>query len=72
MARKRRSISEQLRDAIEASGETRYRISQETGISQSMLSRFVSGERGLTSTAIDTLGEYLDLELTKRKRRRRT
>ena len=66
MAHKRKLISDQLRDAIEASGETRYRISKETGIAQSALSRFMSGERGLTSSAVDKLAEYLNLELTKR------
>ncbi|MCA9028585.1 MAG: helix-turn-helix domain-containing protein [Planctomycetaceae bacterium] len=72
MSGKHKLISDQLRDAIGASGETRYRISKETSIAQSALSRFMSGERGLTSSAIDTLCEYLNLELMKRKRRKRT
>ena len=39
---KKRPISEQLREAIRRSGKTRYRISLETGISESILSRFVN------------------------------
>lgn len=71
MAGKRKLISNQLRDAIATAGATRYEISKQTGVAQSALSRFMSGERGLTSSAIDVLGEYLDLELTKRKPRGR-
>lgn len=71
MASKRKLISDQLRDAIESSEVSRYLVSKETGISQSTLSRFMSGERGLPLSAIDTLGEYLGLELTKRRPRRR-
>ena len=71
MASKRKLISDQLRDAIESSKVSRYRVSIETGISQSALSRFMSGERGLPLSTIDTLAEYLDLELTKRKPRRK-
>ena len=32
-----------MRKAIEASGQSRYRISKETGIAESVLSRFMSG-----------------------------
>lgn len=57
-------LSDQLRNAIETSGESRYRISKDTGLSEPTLSRFMSGERGLTMTAIDILADYLDLNLT--------
>lgn len=68
MAKKRSKqvkLSDQLRSAIETSGKSRYRISKETGLSEPTLSRFMSGERGLTLTAIDTLADYLDLSLTR-------
>ncbi len=59
-------LSEQLQRAINASGKSRYEIAKETGISQSTLSRFVNGERGLTIAALDTLAAFLDLHITTR------
>lgn len=49
----------QLREAIEASGVTRYRIAQDTGIAQSQLSRLMTGEQGLSVPAAERLAEYL-------------
>ena len=71
MARKPKSkpISEQLRDAIRCAGVSRYRISQETGITEAALSRFVNGHAGLSLDSIDTLGIYLELDITARKSR---
>ena len=57
------TISEQLRKAIVDAGISRYRISQETGIAESTLSRFVNGKAGLTMELADTLAEYLGLTL---------
>ena len=68
-------MSDQIRRLVDASGMSRYRIAQITGIDQSALSRFMSGERGLSSTALDALGELLDLQVVvrgaKRKRGKR-
>ena len=61
-----RTVSEQLLREIKTCGVTRYRISQETGIEESVLSRFVTGKRGLSMEAIDKLAAYFELEL-KRK-----
>lgn len=71
MAKKK--ISDQLREAIERSGKTRYRISLETGISQSQLSRFVNDPAVSLSLAnIDKLceciGAVLKAEHAERKR----
>lgn len=64
MATKRSlKLTEQLRKAIEESGLTRYRISQETGISESTLSKFYLGQRGLSMEAMDALGECLQLTI---------
>lgn len=68
--KKHRTISEQLRAAIEAAGETRYAISKQTGINQSILSRFVRGETNLDGVNIDKLAAYLRLELVPVKRQR--
>ncbi len=64
-------MSERLKAAIEASGVSRYRIAQDTEIAESALSRFMSGERGLSMEALDRLLEYLNLEVVERKKRRR-
>lgn len=62
MARQER-ISDQLRDAISNSGLSRYRIAKETGLSESLLSRFMSSQRGLSLDAIDKLGLHLGFSL---------
>jgi transcriptional regulator with XRE-family HTH domain len=67
MANKRTTkmtFSEQLHQAIESSGMSRYQISKGSGVEQSALSRFVSGQRGLTTSALDKLADFLDLRLT--------
>ena len=57
------SISDQLRRAIEQSGQSRYAIWKATGVAQSTLSRFMAGE-GLTLDVIDRLARHLGLNLT--------
>lgn len=58
-----KTITEQLRAAIAAAGVTRYRIAKETGLSESALSRFVKGTRGMDLNSVDKLATYLGLEL---------
>ena len=58
-----------MRREIERSGTSRYAISKATGIDQSTLSRFVSGERGLPMKTLDILADYLDLNISTGKRR---
>jgi transcriptional regulator with XRE-family HTH domain len=67
MKRNRVKLSDQIRQAIEDCGQTRYAISKATGISQATFSRFMSGERGLPMNTLDRLAEYLDLNLALRK-----
>ncbi len=69
MGKKRLKLSEQIRHALEACGQTRYRIAKETGIDAATLSRFVSGERGLPMKTLDVLADYLDLNITTPKRK---
>ena len=56
-------LSEQLRQAIRDCGESRYALSKRTGIDQSTLTRFMSGERGLRLDVVDALAEALGMEL---------
>lgn len=59
----RKKVTDQLRQAIDDSGMSRYRISQETGISESTLSKFYLGQRGLSMNALNALGECLQLTI---------
>jgi len=60
---RRRKVSDQIRGLVDSSRMSRYEIARQTGIDQSALSRFMTGERGLSTMALDTLGEFLDLEV---------
>ena len=65
MAKKRpKLLTDQLRQAIDDSGLTRYRIAKETGISEPTLSKFYLGQRGLSMDALNVLGEFLQLTIT--------
>ena len=66
------TITEQLRAAIDNAGMTRYRISMETKIPQSQLSRFMAGESGLSLDALDRLCSFLGVQLTAITKRTRT
>ena len=62
MSGKKRTVSEQMRKAIEQSGMSRYAICKVTGIDKATLSRFMAG-RGLSMEALDRLCRFLGLEL---------
>jgi transcriptional regulator with XRE-family HTH domain len=65
MAKKRTSLlTDQLRQAIDDSRLTRYRIAKETGVSESALAQFYNGHRGLSMEALNALGEFLQLRIT--------
>ncbi len=68
MSEKSVPLTEQLRRAIAESGLSRYRIAKETGISESTLSQFHRGHRGLSMHAIDAIGALLDLRITTGRR----
>ena len=61
--RRTNKLSDQVRRAIDDSGLTRYRISQETGIDESALAKFYNGHKGLSIETLDALGEYLELTI---------
>ena len=56
-------ILQQLRKAIGASDKTRYRLSKETGIAQSQLSRLMKGQEGLSYDNLERLVDALGLEI---------
>lgn len=56
-------LSQQVQECLEGCGQSRYAVSQATGIAQSVLSRFATGKTGLSGKALDVLGAYLRLEV---------
>ena len=63
-----RPISQQLREAIEASELSRYRICKEIDLSESTMSHFMAGDCGLQLSTIDRLGKLLGLKLVMTKK----
>src|SRR4051812_10021628 len=63
MSQRPPALSEQIRQALDGCGFSRYAISKGTGVSQSTLSRFISGERGLPMKTLDKLAAFLDLRI---------
>ena len=63
MTKKSQKLSGQLRRAIEQSEMTRYEISKQTGIYQSVLSRFMHEQVGLSLESVDLICECLGLRL---------
>lgn len=61
-------ICDELKQAIERDPRSRYRLSKETGIEQSQLSRFVNGKRSLTIESIEILAKALGFELIMQKK----
>ncbi len=58
-----KKLTDQIRQAIDDSGITRYRIAQDTGIDESALAKFYNGKRGLSLDNLDLLCDYLALRL---------
>jgi len=48
---------------------SRYRISKESGVAASQLSRLVNGERGLSIEAMERVAEVLGFEIVLRRKR---
>jgi hypothetical protein len=61
--KQRLSLSDELRQAVERSGLSRYSIWQQTGIDQGSLSKFMDGERGLGMESIDKIADLLGLHI---------
>ena len=60
---KRKPVSEVLRLAVRAHPESKNQLGQLSGVSPSILSRFLNERRELTLRVIDPLCEALGLEL---------
>lgn len=74
MSEDRTRLSDQIREAVDASGMSRYRIAKELGISESAMSRFMSAQGGLSLKNLDALADLLGINVTldkpKKKRKK--
>jgi hypothetical protein len=70
MARKKLTVSETLRAAINADERSRYRLCQLAEIDQAAMSRFMNGLAGLNTDSVDRLAEVLGLELSAKRKGR--
>ena len=58
-----RSLSASLKKAMEHSPKTSYQLAKEAGVSQIMVSRFLSGKRDIRLATADRLAHVLGLKL---------
>jgi hypothetical protein len=61
--RGKRTVCDQLRQAIRDSGKTHYRIGKDAGVKPEMVARFARGERDLRAETFAKIAEALGLEL---------
>jgi hypothetical protein len=66
MSKKRISLSEQIRRAVDAAPVSRYRIAKGAKIDPASLSRFMAGTVGLQQRALDALADVLGLDVVAR------
>jgi transcriptional regulator with XRE-family HTH domain len=57
------SFADTLRQAVRESGKTAYAICQKSGVAQAVLSRFMTGERGINLETAEKFCRALGLEL---------
>jgi transcriptional regulator with XRE-family HTH domain len=60
----RKYLSDEIRDAVNASPLSRYSICKSLELSQPAMSRFMSGQGGLSLAVLDRLAALLDLHIT--------
>ena len=61
--RTRKTLSEQLRDAIKRDGRSLYALAVDSGVDRGVLVRFMNGEREPTLPTADRICRVLGLEL---------
>jgi len=65
------TLQDQLRQAIEDSGLTLYRVAKDSGVAYQVLHRFVSGERDLTLATASRLADFFGMRFTRPRRPKR-
>jgi predicted XRE-type DNA-binding protein len=66
MSKTRVKLSEQVKQAVEESGITRYAICKAIGMHESVMSRFMNGKGGLQQDSLDALADLLELDIVVR------
>ncbi|MGD0384394.1 MAG: helix-turn-helix transcriptional regulator [Thermoguttaceae bacterium] len=61
------TLTTQLRNAIETSGLSLYRIAKDADIPYAVIHRFANGERQIKIDAADKLANYFGMKLTRPK-----
>jgi len=56
-------LSDQLRERLRTCKKTMYTVSQQTGVAEGTLSRFLGRKRNLSQKATNAIGQYLWLDL---------
>jgi len=59
-------FADQLRQVIRECGTSQYGLANQVGIAESVLSRFLSGKRGLSLETLDRLAGVLGIDISKR------
>lgn len=55
------SLSEQVREIVNRSSASRYAVARKIGVSEALLSRFLSGERGVSLATLDKLADVFGI-----------
>lgn len=66
MKQKRAKLSDQIRQAVNDCGMSRYQICKVLGIDQGLMSRFMNAGFGLSMANLDALADLLNLNLEPR------
>ena len=62
-----KKLSDEIREAVDASEMSRYAIAKALGVAESTMSRFMSGKGGLSMEYIDRLAALLGLHIVVKK-----
>ena len=62
-----KTLTDTLRDAMNQSGLSQYRIAKDTGLEVASVRRFMLGMQGLRLDKADILAQYFKLELKERR-----
>ena len=71
MGKKRTKLSDQVRQAVDKSGLSRYAICKVIGMDQSIMSRFMTGKGGLSMENMDALADLLKLDIVNKTKVRK-
>jgi len=71
MSKKQLFLEDALRKAILDSGMNTVQVEKASGVSQSIISRFLNQERGIAFSTASKIAQSLDLELKPKRRKGR-